>query len=227
MKQYKQMATLLLTAVISMVNFMTSSAQSKPLNGSGRIISRNFDFNQFDKLCITDMSGEVEVMIGKSFSIKLQADDNFNDRISLTEKDGVLQVFFDGNRNNRMYIENTNIRLVITMPEISVLEQYGNSNCSISGIHGRYLRIKNRGNGNITATGYVDELDIIKRDNGNVDAGSLETGKAIVEASGNGNVWINTNNVFQAHTHGNGIVKNRGKGKPSSNSSASGNSSIQ
>lgn len=227
MKQHKQMAGILLTAVILVLNFTNGNAQSKPLDGSGRVITRSFDFQQFDKVSITDMSGEVEVIIGKPFSISLQADDNFNDLITITEKDSVLKVLFDGNRNNRMYIENTNIKLVITMPEISVLEQYGNSNCNITGVYGRYLRVKNRGNGNLSVNGYVDELDIIKRDNGNVDAGNLETSKAMVEASGNGNVWINTDQVFEAHTSGNGFVKNKGNGKPSSNSSSSGNSSIQ
>lgn len=227
MKQFKQGSAMLLAIIMFTTNSFRSIAQSKPLNGSGKLVVSNFDYHDFDMLLFSDMNGEIEVVVGKPFSITLLADDNLNDQIMVSEKQGQLCVVFEGNKNNRLYIENTNIKLLITMPEVSVVEQYGNSNCTITGINERYLRIQNRGNGNISAGGAVDNLDIIKRDNGNIDASMLETKNAIVKSSGNGNVYINTVNSFEAHVSGNGIIRNRGSGKSSSNSSATGNSSIQ
>ncbi len=227
MKQFKKITALCFTVLLIATYSCKVHAQGKPLNGSGKIITSTYAYHNFDKLLFSDMSGEIEVVVGKPFSITMHADDNFNNQIGVVEKEGVLCFVFEGNKNNRLYIENTNIKILITMPELSVVEQYGNSNCNITGIVGRYLRLQNRGNGNISAIGSVDELDIIKRDNGNIEAGMLEAKNVNVEASGNGNVYINTNNQFEAHASGNGFVKNKGIGRSSANSSATGNSKIQ
>jgi hypothetical protein len=202
-------------------------AQSGPLNGSGKIVTKVFDYKNFDKLQLNDLDGNINIEIGKPFAIKLDIDDNLEPLLKVAEYDGELKIKLDGNLNNNLYVENTNIKITIAMPEASVIEHRGNSKLTISGIVGRYLRIKNSGNGNAVLSGSVDELDIICRSNGAVNAEAVAAKKVNIKKSGNGNVYIKTNNSFNATGSGNGDVVNKGNGEPTSTSVVTGNGEIK
>lgn len=201
-------------------------AQNRPLKGSGKTVTQTFAFSNFDKIDFNDLDGKIEVEIGKPFSISVTIDDNLQPLLSVSENNGVLKLALKGNRDNRMYIEETNIVVKISMPEISVLEHKGNTTLTIAGIIGRYLRIENFGNGNILAKGSIDELEIICRSNGTVRAEALPAKKINARVSGNGNVFINTVNTFLGKVSGNGNIINRGTGKQDAASSSSGNGKI-
>lgn len=203
------------------------TAQKSPLKGSGKIVNKTFEYKNFDKVELNNLDGTIELVIGKPFAVSIAIDDNLEPLLSVKENDGKLQIELKGNNNNKMYIEETNIKVSISMPEISVLEHMGNSNLKVTGISGRYFRIKNRGNGNAVISGSIDELDIICRDNGNVNAKDVIAKSVKINRSGNGNVYINTDNTFIANSSGNGNVVNEGIGMADSNSSASVNGEIK
>jgi uncharacterized membrane protein YphA (DoxX/SURF4 family) len=216
-------------ALISVLLFMTTilQAQKGPLKGSGKIVTKNFEYKNFDKVSLKDLDGKIEVTVGKPFSVSVAIDHNLANLLKAEVSNGELHIQLEGNNNNRMYIEETNIKVVITIPEISVLEHMGNSTLNVSGIVGRYFRLKNHGNGNARIEGTIDELDIICRDNGNVNARGITAKSVKINRSGNGNVYINTQNNFTANSSGNGNVVNEGGGRADTNSSATGNGEIK
>jgi uncharacterized membrane protein YphA (DoxX/SURF4 family) len=217
------------TAVASLLLFLSlqGAAQKGPLKGSGNVVNKTFGYKNFDKAELNDLDGKIEIVVGKAFAVNIAIDDNLESLLDVKENDGKLKIQLEGNNNNRMYIEETNIKVTISMPEISVLEHMGNSSLKVTGIIGRYFRIKNSGNGSATISGIIDELDIICRDNGNINARDIMAKSVKVSRSGNGNVYINTDNSFTANSSGNGNVVNEGTGKADSNSSASGNGEIK
>ncbi|WP_284651442.1 GIN domain-containing protein [Flavobacterium terrisoli] len=213
------------TILITTAMILSSILSSAQLKGSGKTIAKTYDFKNFDKVYFENLAGKLEVEIGKPFSVSVTLDDNLIDIFSITENPAEyeLTLSFKDNQNNKKYIENTNCKIKITMPEASVIKNIGNSNLIIKNIIGRYFRIENTGNGDTSISGSIDSLDIIKSGNGNIDSGKLTAKKADIKNTGNGDVIVNATEDLTAILNGNGDVKNIGKAKFDSNSRKTGN----
>ncbi len=185
------------------------------LNGSGNVINKTYDYSGFDKVYFNDLHGEITIEIGKPFSISISIDDNLESLLNLSENktEHELIISLKGNERNKMYIENTNIKINITMPESSVVKNNGNSSLNISNILGRYFKLENNGNGGTKMTGTIDKLDIIKRGNGSVVANKLIAKTSEINSAGNGNILVNVSGDITVQLAGNGDVQNSGSGR--------------
>ena len=219
------MKTKIGTLLLGILLCATASGQIK---GSGKIVFKNYDFKNFDKIDFKDLNANIEVAIGKPWSVKIDIDDNLTDLLEFQNdaKSHTLKISFSGNRNNRLYIENTNIKIRITMPEASVITQQGNSDLSIVNVMGRYFRIENTSNGNARVSGQVDSLEVIHSGNGNVDAQKLKAKNATITSTGNGDVLVSASDGITASGSGNGDVINAGKAAFSKNATRSGNGKL-
>lgn len=213
-------------AGLLLLTCLNSQAQRGPLNGSGNIITKTFDEKDFDKIELKDLAGKATIEVGKPFSIQIDIDDNLEKLLSVKVNNGKLKIEFEGNQNNKMYIENTNVSVRISLPEISVLEHSGNNQLVVNGIIGRYFRLEKTGNGDAVLNGSIDKLDIKKSGNGDVHATNLIAQEAEVHSSGNGDVMVNAAKTFNASGSGNGDIKNTGAALASTYSSKSGNGDI-
>ena len=214
--------------VILSILFFISEAQAQ-LFGSGKVITREFSFKDFDKVNIEDFNGQIEIEVGKPFSIKIEIDENLEPRLRVNkdESENKLNIHLEGNKNGKLYLENTRIKIKINMPEASAISQKGNANMKIHGIVGRYFRLENAGNGDVTLAGTIDELDIKKYGNGDVKATKLIAKTAKVKSSGNGNVVVNSQISLQAHGTGNGDILQAGPGKIDPMSGVIGNGDVR
>lgn len=217
--------------IIAIFNlFCTATfAQKGPLKGTGKIVSRTFDFKDFDKVSFEDFDGKIEVEIGKSFSINVDIDENLEPRLEVKKDDAEnqLTIRLAGNLNGKLYLENTRIKIKVTMPEASVIQHRGNTTVYISGIMGRYFRFENDGNGDVSLQGNIDELDIKKNGNGSVNAQKLIAKTAKVKSYGNGNVLVNSQISLAAHGTGNNSVMQFGQGKIEPMSGIVGNGEVR
>lgn len=209
---------------VSTVGF---AQMSRELNGNGKIIKKTYDFKDFDKIQFQDLAGKAEVEVGKPFSVQIEIDENLESLLEVNNADGKLSIEFKGNKNNRLYIEKTNIRIRVSMPEISVLQHQGNSDLKVHGLIGRYFRLENNGNGNTKLSGSIDKLDIKKYGNGNVDAKDLSAKYAEVKSFGNGDVKVNVSVSLTANGTGNGDIIKTGSGKIESMSGIVGNGEVR
>lgn len=220
-----------LILIITLLNvFCTATyAQKSPLRGTGKIISRTFDFKNFDKVSFEDFDGKIEVEIGKPFSIKVDIDENLDPRLEVIKDDAEdqLTIRLVGNLNGKLYLENTRIKIKVTMPEASVIQHRGNTNVRISGIFGRYFRFENDGNGDVLLQGNIDKLEIKKSGNGNINAQNLVAKTAKVKSYGNGNVSVNSQISLVAHGTGNTKVMQFGQGKIEPMSGIIGNGEVR
>ena len=218
----------IIIALLSLIGTITQ-AQMGPLKGTGKVISRTFDFKDFDKVAFEDFDGQIEVEIGKPFSIKIDIDENLAPRLEVKkdEPEYQLTVRLAGNYNGKLYLENTRIKIKVTMPEASVIRHRGNTILYVSGIVGRYFRLENNGNGNATLQGSIDELDIKKSGNGEVRAKNLVAKMAKVKSYGNGNVAVNAQISLSASGAGNCSVMQFGQGKIDAMSGIVGNGEVR
>lgn len=217
-----------ITAII-LLSFFISFNSIAQLTGSGKIIHRSFDLKDFDKIDIKDFDGNIEIEIGKSFSIKIDLDDNLGKylEVNKNDKESQLNIFLKGNTNGKMYLEDVNINIKITLPEASVISIRGNANSFIKGINGRYFRLENQGNGSCNITGVIDELDIKKSGNGDVNAKKLIAKTAKVKSVGNGNVSVYSQISLQGSGVGNGNIIQTGPGKIEGISGVIGNGEVK
>ncbi|MEZ4905959.1 MAG: DUF2807 domain-containing protein [Spirosomataceae bacterium] len=155
---------LIVTIVVVILSVFELQAQKGPLRGEGPILSKSFDFNDFDKIAFEDFDGKIEVEIGKPFSIKVAIDENLAPRLQVEKEatEGLLRIYLRENKNGRLYLEDTHISIKVTLPEASVISHRGNTSVKVAGIVGRYFRFENQGNGDVHLEGSIDQLDIKK-----------------------------------------------------------------
>lgn len=214
--------------IIAIVLTLTSTFANAQLKGSGKISTKTYNYKNFDKVNFENLDGKIEVEIGKPWSITVTIDDNLEPLLAFSENpsENELKVQFKGNKNNQMYIENTNFKIKITMPEASVIKNTGNSNLIVKSVFGRYFRLENTGNGDSKISGTIDSLDITKTGNGDVNAENLIAKKATLKSTGNGDLIVNVTEELSAKLTGNGDIINKGKAKFDSNSKKSGNGDL-
>jgi len=214
--------------IIAIVLTLTSTFANAQLKGSGKIISKNYDYKNFDKLTLDDLDGKIEVEIGKTWSISVTIDDNLENLLNFSENvsENELKIQFKGNKNNRMYIEDTNIKIKITLPKVIEVNHSGNSTLVISNLSGTNFKLENSGNGTTKISGSIDTLEVINKGNGNTKAEKLLSKNAVIKCSGNGNVYATVSNNLTAKATGNCSVFNFGKAAFDSQSSKSGNARL-
>jgi hypothetical protein len=167
------MKKLIVFSATLFINIQMAFCQMGAIKGSGKIITKTFAYQDVDKLQLKDLDGRVEVEVGKPYNIKIFIDDNLELLLAVFETNKTLTVALNKNENNRRYVENSNIKINICVPELGGVLKNGNSDAFITGLKNNSFSAKSTGNGNLVLTGTAENIDIDKSGNGNVDAAKL------------------------------------------------------
>jgi len=221
-----KMKKLIIFSTTLLITIQMAFCQMGALKGSGKIVTKTFAYQDFDRLQLNDLDGKIEVEVGTHYSIRISIDDNLEPLLVVTQSHKTLTIALNKNENNRRYVENANIKISISVPALNGVVHNGNSDAIITGLKNNNFSAKSTGNGNLILTGTADNIEIEKAGNGNVDAAKLIVKNAKIVSVGNGDVKVNANDIFTADGTGNGDIINKGKAKPSANSKQKGNGEI-
>lgn len=214
--------------IIAIVLTITSFVANAQLKGSGKTVTKSYDLKDFNKIILNDFDGKIDVEIGKSYSISVIIDDNLVQLLNVSENKSNQEIMLSskGNYNNKLYIEDTKIRIKITLPNLISIAHRGNSGLNLINCKGENLKIDNSSNGSISVFGEVTNLEIKNSGNGNIAAEKFIAKNAKINCNGNGNVKVNVSDSIIAKASGNCSVFNFGKAKFDSQSSKSGNARL-
>ena len=220
--------TKLIIAIVLTLTSAFANAQLAQLKGSGKTITKTYNCQNFNKINFDDLDGKLEVEVGKPFNIAITIDDNLEKFLSVIEnsEEKQLTIALKGNRNNKMYIEDTKIKIKITLPFLMEVTNNGNSGLTVNNINAKNFKSVNPVNGSTTLSGVVDNLEISCNGNGNLLSEKLIAKNAKVICRGNGLATVNVSTVLTGTVSGNGNIINKGKAVFDANSKKSGNGNL-
>ncbi len=180
------------------------------LRCSGKTVTKTYDYQNFNKVNFDDLDGKIVIEVGKPFGMKITIDDNLLQLLSVNENadDKQLTIALKGNRNNNMYIEDTKIKVIISMPYLIEVSNNGNSGLTVTNINSKNFKSENPVNGSTTLSGIVDYLEVNCRGNGNLNAEKLLAKNAKIICRGNGSAKINAEKITESNRSGNGNIQN-------------------
>lgn len=205
------MKTIIITIAMTLVSLLATAQ----LKGSGKTITKTYEYQNFDKVFFDDLDGKLEIEVGKPFSILITIDDNLINLLSVVENSSKkgLTISLKGNQNNKLYIEDTKIKVIITVPFLSEVSNNGNAELIVTNINSKNFKSENPVNGSTTLSGNVDNLEVFCKGNGNLYATKLQVKKALIFCRGNGNVKVNVSDEIEQTRSGNGNIQNIGTAK--------------
>ena len=197
-------------SILLLAILFTTFTTFSQLRGSGKTDTKTYDYQNFNKVNFDDLDGKLEIEVGKNFSISITIDDNLVYLLTLVENanDKQLTIALKGNSSNKMYIEDTKIKVKITMPFLTEVSNNGNSSLNVTNVNSKNFKTENPVNGSTTLSGIVDNLVVICRGNGNLDATKLIAKNAKINCRGNGNAIINSEKIIESNRSGNGNIQN-------------------
>lgn len=148
------------------------------VQGSGTAKTETRAVSGFKKI---DASGavNVDVTIGSSFSVEVQADDNLLANIKTETSGDTLKIYSEDRISPK-----TRINVKISMPAIEGLEVSGASSGNVAGVKADSIDLKASGASKIKIDGAAKELNADASGASTIDAENLKTVDADVEASG-------------------------------------------
>lgn len=134
-----------------------------------------------------DMSGplQVEVRVGPSASLQLEADSNLLPLIRTDSSGPALRVWVQGGVRT-----NNGLRVIYTTPQLGQIRASGSGRLVASGFNGGALTLNKSGSGESQLSGKVGSLNMRMSGSGSVDATALQSGNANLELSGSGRLTM-------------------------------------
>lgn len=210
------------------------------IHGSGDITTETRSISDASKIS-SKGSFDVEVVLGSTPSVKIEADDNLIPYILVDNKDGGIEIHTKGDVN--LETEKT-LKVTVTVSKLEELKLYGNGNgtCKqqitggdhlILGVYGNgdmdinvntpKVESTIAGNGNISISGETKDCRIEIDGNGDYKAEGLQTENTEVHIAGSGDARLSASQTLGVHIAGSGDVFYKGSPRITQNVVGSGN----
>lgn len=190
------------------------------VKGSGNFITEKRDLSRF-KGVHAGGAMQLEITVGKDFSVELEGDDNILPLIKTEVRGDTLH--FE-RKESRTWSRNRVIAR-ITMPELSDLDVSGASSATANNVKAESLTIDASGASKIEISGEARVLTVDLSGASRLEAGNLKTTRANVEASGASKAVVFASEVIEADASGASRISYSGNPK-SVSKDASGASSV-
>ncbi len=234
MKKYLFMLLFFTTAVCFNLN-----AQFNRINGSGNVTKSTRNVATFTGVTVGG-SMNVTVIAGKQSSVVVETDDNLQEYLETTVKDGVLLIMYAKGKN---IYKITKAKVTVTNPSLDKARLSGSGTlktegrfkssdlfeASVSGSGRLFASFESKetkaaisGSGNMELSGSTERLSVAISGSGNFKGYELTTKNTTARISGSGNVQTQVDGKLEAMIAGSGSVYYKGDGSVDSKIAGSG-----
>jgi len=149
------------------------------------------------------VQGPVSLVVeaGKSFSLRVEGDARFIERVTSEVSGGELRLGFK--ESKRTNIGNKD-RVIVTVPELQRFSGEGAGQIILNNVRGDRFDVDYRGAGRLAINGEVRSLRLQAEGVGEVDTKDLRTRDADVSFAGIGSVKVHASDKLDAHVTGMG-----------------------
>ena len=190
------------------------------VRGSGNTATEKRDVSGF-KGIHAGGAMQLEITVGKEFSVELEGDDNILPTIKTEVRDGKL--YFE-RKEGRIWSRGR-VTARITMPELDDLDVSGASTAMASNVKTENLKLETSGASRIEISGEARSIEVEVSGASKLDADNLKTERAKIEASGASKASIFASEAIDVNASGASKIMYSGNPK-SVSKDASGASSI-
>lgn len=147
--------------------------------------------------------GPVSLVVeaGKSYSLRVQGDPRFIERVTSEVVDGELRLDMKDSTRNSL---KSSDRVVVTLPSLQTFKGEGAGEMRLTNVRGERLDVNYRGAGRLAIDGEVRELRLSAQGVGEVDTKALVAQDANVSFEGIGSVNIYAKDKLNANVRGMG-----------------------
>lgn len=211
--------------------FLSSCQGIDCISGSGNQITVNRDIDNFTKI---ETNGSFEIIIKQdsSSSVRIQADDNIQDKIETSVRGNTLSIDMDGNFCDsgpiQLYISSRDFEKIKASGAIDIRSDgvlnVNDFELSLSGsskimleMNARTLRTSSSGSSEIDLKGQAGSHELDLSGSSNIEALDFVVGEYNINSSGSSKSRINVLNVLNVRSSGSSKVEYRGKPSKVSN----------
>jgi len=210
--------------------FSTGFAQDdrETVEGNGKAGSKSFPVTSFDALKVSGVF-EVELKQGSTEGVKLEADENLLQYVSVHNEGSTLVIDMD-KLKHKNFKSKTKLKLWVDFKNLKTLESglvgsltaanslrlgeikiinHGVGNIKLN-IEAQSLSLKNSGVGSISLEGSAQSAELVNSGVGSIKAGGFVVQSMNVENSGIGSAEVNAVKEIKARSTGMGSVRNKG-----------------
>lgn len=155
------------------------------MTGNGELKNKVFSLKDFNEVVSTDI--DTEVSQGEAFAIKVTADSNLLERVTIDKEGTILQIGLKPGQ-----YENATLKVEVTMPDLRKLTQRGAADLSFSGFDQGSLVLMAQGAGKISGSdNIVTDLSLHADGAMSLDLTASELTNADINILGSGDVRLN------------------------------------
>lgn len=170
------------------------------VRGNGKMREQSRTIEEFTRI---DAGGAftIKVYVGKSNSLKINAEENLLQYIKTNVENGTLHIDSKKNLNPKKDIE-----IRITTPNLASIEASGANNVYVVGLNEKEFFVSLSGAGNVDLKGIADKLRAEISGAGNIDAKELKARDVIISVSGAASADVFAKEALDASVSGVGSI---------------------
>lgn len=215
----------ILIAALFTCAFLAIGCDPAAITGSGNITSKDHSVETFNKLSV---KGEIDVDVtyGTTPSVRIEADDNLHDRITVRVINNVLEL-----NTNGQDVDFSKVTAHVVMPSISGVSTHGSGNINVGvgfcsatldihsygsgslafrGIDAEKVTSRVIGSGKVSYVGNIDNHNCTIDGSGDLIATQCTSEQAAIAVFGSGDADVNVSSLLYADIFGSGNIAYKG-----------------
>lgn len=173
-------------------------------------ISQTRELEKFTKITVLG-AAEIDLTAGKSQSVSVETDSDYQDRVETYVKKGTLYIDMRENDRKSKFWQNNDVEIDITVENLDAIEIRGAIEGEFKNIQAESFEITIKGAADMEIEGTCGSLELDVRGAGDVNAKNFECAAVEVDMKGAGSASVYAKDEIDADVKGVGSISIYGK----------------